>query len=107
MNTHHLSPMSKLEIVINGDDVASIDAVLRASGAVGYTVLGSVAGLGHSGFHQGSLYFNDRDTQRMVVCVVAEDRVDGVVEALREFFRTHAGVLFVSPTFVSRPEYFQ
>ncbi len=43
----------------------------------------------------------------MIVCVVADGQADVVVDALRHFFADHAGVLFVSPTFVSRPEYFQ
>ncbi|MEZ5239166.1 MAG: P-II family nitrogen regulator [Microthrixaceae bacterium] len=106
MSRPGLTPMTKIEVVVRGDDLASVESMLKASGATGYTVLSSVSGLGHGGFHQGSLHFNDRDTLRMVVAVVADSRVDAVVEALRDLFADRPGVLFVSDTYVSRPEYF-
>ncbi len=42
MKMDHLHAMTKLEIVVNGDDVAAVDGLLRAAGATGYTVLGGV-----------------------------------------------------------------
>ena len=65
-----LTRMTKIEVVVTGDDVAAVEGVFTASGASGYTVLSSVSGLGHGGFHQGSLHFNDRDTLRMIIGVV-------------------------------------
>jgi hypothetical protein len=35
-----------------------------------------------------------------------EDRSDGLIAALRIFLSDKPGVMFVSETFVSRPEYF-
>lgn len=102
----HLTPMTKIEVVVSGSDRAAVGEVLTACGAVGYTVLSGVSGLGHGGFHQGRLHFNERDTLCMVVAVVAPERADSSVSALRSFLSERPGVLFVSPTAVSRPEYF-
>jgi nitrogen regulatory protein PII len=101
-----LSPMTKIEVVVTGSDVAAVGDVLTTCGATGYTVLSGVSGLGHHGFHQGRLHFYDRDTLRMVLTVVPDDRADPVIDAIRALLADRPGVLFVSDTYVSRPEYF-
>ena len=106
MSRDGLTPMTKIEVVVNGDDVAPVGEVLTTCGATGYTVLSGVSGLGHHGFHQGRLHFNDRDALRMVLTVVPDERSDAVIGALRAFLEDRPGVLFVSDTYVSRQEYF-
>lgn len=102
-----LTAMTRIEVVISGEDTAAVGEVLTTSGATGYTVLSGVSGLGHHGFHQGRLHFNDRDSLRMLLAVVPDERADALVATLRAFLTDRPGVLFVSQTFVSRPEYFQ
>lgn len=101
-----LTPMTRIEIVVNGADEAAVAGVLTDSGASGYTVLSGVSGLGHGGFHQGRLHFNDRDSLRLVLAVVPDDRAEPVISAVRLLLADRPGVLFVSDTYVSRPEYF-
>ena len=101
-----LSPMTKIEVVVTGSDVPAVGDVLTSCGATGYTVLSGVSGLGHHGFHQGRLHFNDRDTLRMVLTVVSDDNAEPVIAAIRALLEDRPGVLFVSDTYVSRPEYF-
>lgn len=101
-----LTAMTKIEVVVNGDDVSEVGEVLTTCGATGYTVLSGVSGLGHRGFHQGRLHFNDRDALRMVLTVVPDERSDAVISSLRAFLEDRPGVLFVSDSYVSRPEYF-
>ncbi len=101
-----LTPMTKLEVVVRGDDVPVVTEALAACGATGYTVLSAVSGLGHHGVQQGRLHFNDRDTLRLVLSVVPDERADALVSALRRLFDDRPGVLFVTPTMVTRPEYF-
>ena len=50
--------------------------------------------------------FNDHTGPTMMVAVLPDAVLDGVLAGMREFFETHAGVMFVSETYVSRPEYF-
>lgn len=106
MTSIALTPMTKLEAVVRGEDVPAVTDALRACGASGYTVLSAVSGLGHHGVQQGRLHFNDRDTLQMVLSVVPDERAEGVVGALRRLFDDRPGVLFVTPTMVTRPEYF-
>jgi nitrogen regulatory protein PII len=105
-DTSGLTAMTKLEIVATGPDVPAVVAVLGAAGVAGYTVLSGVSGMGHGGYHQGRLLFNDREGQRMVITVVPNDQADGILGAVRELFAERPGVVFVSEVFVTRPEYF-
>ncbi len=101
-----LTPMVKIEAVVDGRDVPAIrDAILDA-GAKGFTSVSNVSGFGHSGPHQGSLMFNDRESLTMLITVVPEERAGAVIAAIRAFLESRMGVLFVTETHVSRPEYF-
>ncbi|HVM10836.1 MAG TPA: P-II family nitrogen regulator [Acidimicrobiales bacterium] len=106
MSREGLTRMTKIEVVVNGDDARHVADLLTSSGANGYTMLSGVSGLGHSGFHQGRLHFNDRDALKMLIAVVPDDSADDVVTGLRALLSERPGVLFVSDTYVSRPEYF-
>ena len=102
-----LHPMKKIEIVIKGDNLASIEDLLKQAGVTGYTIIRDVSGLGHGGYHGGRLLFNDRDSFVMVVTVAPEERIQQVLTGLKPFFAHHSGVLFVSDTQVLRMEYFK
>jgi nitrogen regulatory protein PII len=45
---HH---MTKIEVVVNGVDVARVQSILEDAGVSGFTMLGNVSGLGHGGYH--------------------------------------------------------
>ena len=101
-----LTRMIKLEVVVDTIDEAAVRDVLLGVGATGYTALTGVSGFGHGGQHQGRLFFNDRASLSMVICVVPPDRADPAIGGIRRLLDHHSGVLFVSETFVSRPDYF-
>jgi PII-like signaling protein len=69
--------------------------------------LPGVSGFGHHGPHEGRLLFNDRNSLSMIISVVAPDRVEAVVAGIRQLLDEYHGVVFVSETHVSRPDYFQ
>ena len=98
--------MARIEVVVDGEQVPVIRDVLLSSGATGYTALHGVSGFGHSGEHQGRLLFNDRNSLSMLISVVPLDRVEPVVAGIRRLLDDHHGVVFISETHVSRPEYF-
>ena len=102
-----LTPMARIEIVVDGEHIPTVRELLLAAGATGYTALPGVSGFGHDGLHEGRLLFNDRNALSMVISVVAPDRVEGVVAGIRPILDEFSGVIFVSETHVSRPEYFQ
>lgn len=104
---HGFTPMARIEVVIGGEQVAAVRDQLLSSGATGFTAVNGVAGFGHGGEHAGRLLFNDRNSLSMIISVVPVDRVKGIVAGIRELLDHHAGVVFISETHVSRPEYFQ
>lgn len=106
MKAAGLSKMIKVEVVASGTDSHSVREVFRANGASGFTSLSGVSGLGHGGYHQGRLIFNEQATLELLITVVPEERMEALLAGLRPILDSSSGVMFVSETFVSRPEYF-
>lgn len=108
MTTSHpdLTPMIKIEVVINGSHAGAVRDLIRGAGATGYTSVSAVSGFGHHGHHQGRLLFNDQAPLEMLISVVPPATAPPLINALRRLLDTTPGVMFVSDTHVSRPEYF-
>ncbi len=94
------------QVVISGEDVAVAADLFSEAGARGFTAVANVSGLGHSGHHQGRLLFNQRDALTLLTVVLPADRAGALVEGLRSLLVNRSGVMLVSDTWVSRPEYF-
>jgi nitrogen regulatory protein PII len=99
--------MTKVEVVANGDDVAAVTGLFTEVGARGFTAVSNVSGLGHSGQHQGRLLFNDRSSLTYLTVVLPPERAGVLLDGLRELLSDRSGVMLVSDTWVSRPEYFR
>lgn len=99
--------MTMIEVVVAGDDLPALREVFTAAGATGYTGIANVSGVGHHGFHQGRLAFNARDALTLVITVLSDDRADAVLVGVQALLADRPGVMFVSGTYVSRPEYFR
>jgi nitrogen regulatory protein PII len=106
MTTSTLTPMTKIEVVVAADDAADVAELIRSVGARGYTSVTGVQGFGHHGARGGRLLFNDHDALTLLITVVPEDRSDAIVAGIRPILDRTSGVMFVSPTAVSRPDYF-
>ena len=103
----NLTPMTKIEVVIGGEDAPSVADLFAEVGATGFTAVSNVSGLGHDGYHQGRLLFNDRNGLALLMVVLPSDRVSALLAGLRPLLANRPGVLLVSDAYVSRPEYFQ
>ena len=101
-----LTKMAKIEVVIDGQDEATVRDLFLGAGASGYTAVTGVSGFGHHGRHQGRLLFNDRASLSLLISVVPLDRVEALVAGIRRLLDNDHGVLFVTETYVSRPDYF-
>jgi len=101
-----LTRMTKVEVVVNGEDAPSVEAIFQEAGASGFTAISNVSGLGHGGYHQGRLAFNDRNALALLMVVLPEHKVSDLLRGLRALFASRPGVLVVSDVGVSRPEYF-
>ena len=99
--------MARIEVVVAGDHVPVIRDLLLSSGATGYTALHGVSGFGHGGEHEGRLLFNDRNSLSLLISVIAIERAAPLVAGIRRVLDDNHGVIFVSETHVSRPEYFE
>jgi nitrogen regulatory protein PII len=102
-----LTKMTKIEVVVRGTDVPAVRDLFESAGATGFTSLSGVSGLGHHGFHQGGLLFNERDTLALLISVVPDERADAVLAGLLPLLEESTGVTFVSDTYVSRADYFR
>lgn len=104
--SHDLTPMVKLEVVVDAADLSLVEDLVRAEGATGWTSMSGLAGFGHGGRHEGRLLFNESGGQAMLITVIPEESLDGLLGGLRALLVGRPGVLFVSDTYVSRPDYF-
>lgn len=105
--TTELTPMTRIEIVSPAALAASIRELIHTAGATGYTSVAGVSGLGHNGPHNAPHLFNDHDALTMTITVLRPDAAPELINALRTLLTGGSGVMFVSDTRVSRPEYFQ
>ena len=97
--------MKEIKIVVQGEHLKFVTDLLDRV-ATGYTIINSVSGKGHHGFHEGHPLFNDTSSQVIVFTVVPEDRVEPVLAGLGPLFNKHSGTMFVTDVAVSRREHF-
>ena len=86
---------------------AAVHELITSAGATGYTSVAGVSGVGHSGAHNGPHLFNDTDALSLTITVLPPERAGTLIEALRTLLEAGTGVMFITDTRVSRPEYFQ
>lgn len=101
-----LTPMTRIEIVSPTELAIPIKELITTAGATGYTSVAGVSGLGHDGHHNAPNLFNDRNALTMTITVMPPETAPTLIEALRTLLIASSGVMFVSETRVSRPEYF-
>lgn len=106
MNATSLTKMIKIEVVVSGSEAPAVCELIQSIGATGYTSLSGVSGLGHGGYHQGRLLFNQQAALELIITVVPEERTEALLAGLRPLLDASSGVMFVTETFVSRPDYF-
>ena len=106
MTAPTLTKMTKIEVVVAGSEAPAVRELIQSVGATGYTSLSGVSGLGHGGYHQGRLLFNQQATLELIITVVPEGRAEPLLAGLRPPLDASSGVMFVTETFVSRPDYF-
>lgn len=106
MSRPGLTRMTKVEVVVPGSEAPAVRELFTSTGATGWTSVSGVSGLGHGGFHQGRLLFNEHAALELLITVLADEKVDALLAGLRPLLEASSGVMFLSDTYVSRPEYF-
>jgi nitrogen regulatory protein PII len=106
MDYRGLTAMKKIEIVTAGEHLRLVKDVLADAAVTGYTIIPNVSGMGHGGYHEGRLLFNEVSSLLMVITVVPSDAVDPILAGILPLFEQCSGVVFVTDTAVSRSSYF-
>ena len=106
MSVDGLTKMTKIEVVVSGENAPAVREQFRGAGATGFTSVSGVSGLGHGGYHQGRLLFNQQAALELLITVVPETKSEALIAGLRRLLDDSPGVMFVTDTYVSRPEYF-
>jgi nitrogen regulatory protein PII len=101
-----LHSLKKLEVIVHGEDLPTVQDLMADANVTGYTLVRDVAGLGHHGFHEGRLLFNEQASLVMLIAVAPPAAIRTVIAGLRELFERHSGVMFVSDTHVVRLDHF-
>lgn len=81
--------------------------VFEAARAIGWTSVSNVSGPGHHGVHHAAPLLDEKAVLHLLITVVPDERADALLTGLREPFLERSGVMFVSDTYVSRPEHSQ
>ena len=102
MKNLNLSPLKKLEIILEGEQLEFATDMLDHAGVKGYTIVNNLSGKGGHGFHEGHLMFNEEDVLVMVIAAVPEEKVAPLLEGFEPFFNKHSGVVFISDIQVTR-----
>lgn len=106
MSLNGLTKMIKIEVVVPGEYVPAVRDQFRGAGTTGFTSVSGVSGLGHNGYHQGKLLFNQQAALELLITVVPDTKSEALIAGLRRLLDDSPGVMFVTDTYVSRPEYF-
>lgn len=102
MKNLNLSPLKKLEIILDGEHQNFVTDLLDKAGVKGYTIINNLSGKGRHGFHEGHLMFNEDDLLIMIIAAVPEGLVKPILEGLAPFYNEHSGVVFISDIQVTR-----
>ena len=103
METH---TAKRVEIIIEAPMERRLTDALTEAGVNGYTVLPVLGGSGQSGRWSREGQVSRAGGMVAVVCLIGEDRVDGLLEAAFQVVERHIGVVSVSDCEVVRAERF-
>lgn len=102
MKNMNLSPLKKLEIILEGEYLEFAGDLLDRIGVKGYTVVNNLSGKGSHGFIDGHLMFNEDDVLVMIIAAVPEQLVNPILQGFSPFYNEHSGVVFISDIQVTR-----
>ena len=106
MEKARLTPMKKVNIIVSGERIPFVRDLLARVRVTGYTIIPNVSGMGHSGFYEGNLIYNETSTLVLLMTVVNEEKVELILEGLTPLFERYSGIMYVSDVGVSRQDHF-
>lgn len=98
--------MKKVEVIVRGQFLKEVEALLDRVKVSGYTIIPDISGKGHHGMHEGHLMFNEMHSMVMVITVMPKEKVQTVLAGMKPMLEHHSGVVFISDVEVIRRDYF-
>lgn len=103
MRTH---PKKRIEIVVEAPLVPRVTALLTEQGALGFTVMPAISGLGPDGPWSRDGQVGTVGQMQMILCILSTDRTDALLDALFPMLSRQIGFVTISDCEVVRPERF-
>jgi nitrogen regulatory protein PII len=96
----------RVEVIIEAVMEKQVRRALEEAGVTGFTILPVLGGSGRSGRWTREGMVGRASGMIAVICLVAPDRVDALLEALFPVLDEHIGVVSVTDTHILRAERF-
>ncbi len=103
---HQTHQAKRVEIIIEAPMRSRLSDALERAGVTGYTILPVYGGNGRTGRWSRDEQFTGAGGMIAVVCIVAPDRKDALLDAAFEVLDRHIGVVSVCDCEVLRAERF-
>lgn len=103
MDTHDAK---RVEIIIEAPMARRLTEVLTEAGVTGYTILPVLGGSGRSGRWTREGQVSSAGGMVAVLCLIAPERLDGLLDAAFAVVERHIGVVSVSDTQILRADRF-
>jgi len=103
MQTHRAK---RIEIIIETPALRMLRRTLEKAGVKGYSILPASGGYGRTGAWSAEGEIGTASSMVSVVCLVAPERADSVLDAVFEVVERQIGIVTVSDTEVVRQERF-
>lgn len=103
MQTHDAK---RVAIIIEAPMAKRLTKAMHAADVTGYSILPVLGGSGRSGQWSGAGHIGTANDMVQVVCIVREEKLDGLIDAVFGVVDKHIGVVSISDCQVLRAERF-
>ena len=101
-----MTPMQRLELIIERMAYKRACRVLEQAGITGYTVVPALAGFGGGNHWQRDTDISGANDMVVIVTIGDAVKIEAALEHLRSVFDSHIGILNISDVKVMRPDRF-
>ncbi len=99
-------PKKRLSIIIEAPFLSRLLELLDSLDVPGYTAIPALAGKGQSGSWRRDSLSSEANKMVHVLIILDEEKVPGVLEALRDVLERQMGIVTLSDVEVLRPDLF-
>lgn len=101
-----MTPMQRLELIIEKMAYKRACRVLEQAGITGYTVVPALAGFGGGNHWQRDTDISGANDMVVIVTIGDSVKIEAALKQMQSLFESHIGILNVSDVRVMRPDRF-